>query len=162
MSLLSACQWLQDTSWARGIKESTLLFPFIEGSHILALSFSVGMVLILDLRLLRLAFRGERISLMMAELMPWTLTGFAVMMLTGFLLFAAQAVKTLGNPFFQLKMLLLLAAGANALYYQLRFYPALSEWDRMRVPFGVRLTAVLSLVLWAGVIVCGRTMAYEL
>lgn len=162
MDLLSVLNWLQHTDWAMGIKQSDYMFPFIEGSHILALSFSVGMVMILDLRLLRISFRSQRVSLMMQQLMPWSVTGFGVMFLTGMLLFAAQAVKVYGNTFFRVKMILMLLAGANALYYQLKYYPKMAEWEHERPPAGVRLIAVLSLVFWIGVIACGRTMAYEL
>jgi hypothetical protein len=59
-------------------------------------------------------------------------------------------------------MLLLILSGINALYYQLRYYPRMAEWDRTATPFGVRVIAALSLIFWIGVIACGRTMAYEL
>jgi uncharacterized protein DUF6644 len=162
MSVLDLLNWVQHTGWAIGIKESSLLFPIIEGSHIMALSFSVGMIMILDMRLLRISFRSETVSSIMEQLMPWTLAGFAVEMLTGVLLFLTQAVKAYGNPFFRVKMLLLVLAGINALYYQLKYYPRMAEWDRTATPPGVRVIAAMSLVLWAGVIACGRTMAYEL
>jgi len=162
MSLLNVLNWLQHTWWAVGIKQSDFVFPLIEGSHILSLSFSVGMVMILDMRLLRLSFRSQTVSSMMEQLMPWTLAGFGVMFLTGVLLFAAQAVKVYGNTFFRIKMILMVLAGLNALYYQLRYYPKMAEWEQARTPAGVRAIAVLSLVFWIGVIACGRTMAYEL
>jgi len=162
MNVLPFLNWLQQTGWATAIKESALVFPLIEGSHILALSFSVGMVMVLDLRLLRICFRSQSVSLIMDQLMPWTIAGFAVMLLTGSLLFATQAVKAWGNTFFRVKMILLVLSGINALYYQLKYYPKMSEWDRTATPFGVRVIALLSLIFWIGVIACGRTMAYEL
>jgi hypothetical protein len=162
MSLHDILTWVQNTGWATGIKESSLLFPIIEGSHIMALSFSVGMIMILDMRLLRISFRSETVSSIMEQLMPFTLAGFAVEMLTGVLLFLTQAVKAYGNTFFRIKMILLLLAGINAVYYQVKYYPKMAEWDRTATPFGVRVIAVMSLALWAGVIACGRTMAYEL
>lgn len=162
MSLHDILTWVQNTGWATGIKESSLLFPIIEGSHIMALSFSVGMIMILDMRLLRISFRSETVSSIMEQLMPFTLAGFAVEMLTGLLLFLTQAVKAYGNTFFRIKMILLVLAGINALYYQVKYYPKMAEWDRTATPLGVRIIAVMSLALWAGVIACGRTMAYEL
>ena len=162
MSVLDFLNWVQNTGWATGIKESSLLFPLIEGSHIMALSFSVGMIMILDMRLLRISFRSQTVSSIMQQLMPWTIAGFAVEMLTGVLLFLTQAVKAYGNTFFRIKMILLVLAGVNAMYYQFKYYPKMAEWDRTATPVGVRIIAVLSLVFWAGVIACGRTMAYEL
>jgi len=163
MPIVSWCQWLQNTSLSTSIRQSDLWFPLIEGSHILALSISVGLIVILDLRFLGLAFPGEPVSRVMKQVMPWSLLGFAVMLITGLLLFMTQAEKAYGNTFFRIKLLLLLLAGLNALYYQLRFYPKMREWDiALRTPVGVRVCAVLSLVLWVGVIACGRTMAYEI
>jgi len=162
MDVPTVLNWLQHTAWATAIKESALVFPLIEGTHILALSFSVGMVMVLDLRLLRICFRNQSVSLVMDQVMPWTIAGFAVILLTGVLLFATQAVKAWSNTFFRVKMLLLVLSGINALYYQLKYYPKMSEWDRTATPIGVRMVALLSLIFWVGVIACGRTMAYEL
>jgi hypothetical protein len=163
MSILSWCQWLQNTSWATGIRQSDLLFPFIEGSHILALGLSVGLIVIFDLRLLRLAFSGEPVSRIMRQVMPWVRPGFAVVMLTGILLFAAHAEKVYTNMFFRFKFLFLFLAGINALFYQVKYYPKIAEWDLApAVPTGAKLTAIFSLLLWAAVIAMGRTMAYEL
>ena len=161
MNPLPLLNWIQHTDWATAMKESSLVFPLIEGSHILSLSFSVGMVMMLDLRLLRISFRSQPVSLMMEQLMPWTVAGFGVMFVTGTLLFLTQAVKAYGNVFFRVKMILLVLAGINALY-QLKYYPKMAEWDRTETPLGVRAIAVLSLIFWIGVIACGRTMAYEL
>ena len=162
MSILPVLDWLQNTGWATSLKESTLVFPLVEGSHLLALSFSVGMVMVFDLRLLRVCLRNKPAALVMRELMPWSLTGFPVMLGTGFALFASQAVSAWSIPFFRVKMILLALSGLNALYYQLRYYPRMAEWDRDGTPAGVRAIAILSLIFWIGVIACGRTMAYEL
>ena len=163
MTIVEWCHWLQSTPFSTGMRQSDYLFPLIEGSHILALSFSVGLIVMLDLRLLRLAFPGEPVSRIMHQMMPWAVPGFAVMMLTGALLFVAQAEKAYVNSFFRAKMILLVLAGLNALYYQVKFYPKMAEWDTSRsVPAGAKLVSVLSLALWACVIALGRTMAYEL
>jgi hypothetical protein len=161
MPLLAWCQWLQRTPLATAISESNWLFPVIEGSHILALSFSVGMIVLFDLRLLGLLFRSEPASRIMKQLIPWSMAGFAVMFVTGAFLFMTQAGKAYGNAFFRTKMILLLLLGINAALYQAKFYPKMAEWDLARTPAGVRICAWVSLIAWVGVIVCGRTMAYE-
>lgn len=163
MSILSWCHWLQNTPFATGIRQSDLLFPLIEGSHILALALSVGLILIFDLRLLRLAFAAEPVSRVMKQFVPLSLPGFGGMFVTGLLLFIAQAEKVYQNTFFRFKLALLVLAGLNALLYQLKFYPRMAEWDKSgMVPWGARISGALSLVIWACVIALGRTMAYEL
>lgn len=162
MSLFGFCQWLEHTPFALAIAESAWVFPLIEGSHILALPLSVGMIVLLDLRLLGLAFRDGPASTIMAEMLRWSKAGFAVMFITGVLLFMTHAGKAYGNAFFRAKLLLLLLLAINAVAYQTIFYPKMAQWDVARsTPLGARLCAGLSLIAWIAVIICGRTMAYQ-
>jgi len=162
MSLFEWCQWLQHTPLATTISESDWLFPLIEGSHILALPLSVGMIVIFDLRLLGLAFRGESAAKLMYQLLSWCKIGFAIMFLTGVLLFISQAAKAYGNAFFRAKLILLLLLGINAAVYQIAFYPQMARWDLSGgTPVGARWCAAFSIAAWLAVIVCGRTMAYQ-
>jgi hypothetical protein len=162
MSLFGWCQWLEHSTPAIAISESTWLFPLIEGSHILALPLSVGMIVLFDLRLLGVAFRGGAASSILNDVLRWSKVGFAVMFITGGLLFMTQAGKAYGNAFFRAKLIFLLMLGINAALYQAIFYPKMAQWDVAgRTPVGARLCAGLSLIVWIGVIVCGRTMAYQ-
>ena len=162
MSLLAWCQWLEHTSWATAVSESVWLFPVIEGSHILALPLSVGMILMFDLRLLGLAFGTGLAARMMADVVRWSRFGFAIMFTTGLLLFMSQASKAYGNVFFRTKLLLLVLLGVNAAVYQIVLYPKMAQWDaRGGTPLGARVCGGVSLIGWIGVIICGRTMAYQ-
>lgn len=162
MTLFEWCQWLQHTRFATAITESDWLFPLIEGSHILALPLSVGMIVILDLRLLGIAFCDETGTKLVLNLMRWCKIGFAFMFLTGGLLFITQAGKAYDNAFFRTKLILLLLLGINAAAYQKLFLPKMKQWvSTSGVPAGAKFCAGFSLLLWIGVIVCGRTMAYQ-
>lgn len=161
MSPLEWCQWLQHTRFATTITESEWLFPLIEGSHILALPLSVGMILIADLRLLGLAFSGETTGKFVPSFLRLSRIGFPVMFLTGGLLLVTQAEKAYGNPFFRAKLIFLALAAINAVVYQKLFYPNMADWDSVGAPRGAKFCAAFSLVVWIGVIVCGRTMAYQ-
>jgi hypothetical protein len=163
MSIIEICHYIQNTSWAEGLRQADFAFPLIEGTHIMALSISVGLILMLDLRLLRLAFQSERVSKVMHQVMPWALPGFAIMFVTGLVLFLAQAESAYTNYYFRVKMLMLLALGVNAAIFQFKFYPNMAAWDLGEtVPAGAKVVAAISLVFWMLVIVCGRLMAYEL
>jgi uncharacterized protein DUF6644 len=117
----------------------------------------------LDLRLLRLAFQSEPASKIMHQVMRLALPGFAIMFMSGLLLFFAQAESVYGNSYFRFKILMLALLGVNAAIYQYKFYPCMAEWDTAEsVPAGPRIVAALSLVLWFGVIAAGRLTAYEL
>jgi hypothetical protein len=162
MTLSGWCQWLQDTAWGTGIRESEWLFPIIEGTHVLALALSVGVLLVMDLRLAGVLMKREPVSQVSNQLMPWSLCGFAIMFVTGALLFWSQAVKAYGSIFFRIKLALLLMAGINALVFELTLRRSVSTWDTAETPpFRARMAGVLGIVFWAGVIAAGRTMAYN-
>jgi hypothetical protein len=163
MSLSALCQWLQDTAWGTAIRESTWLFPIVEGTHVLALALSVGTLLIVDLRLAGVLMRREPVSRVSNQLMPWSAAGFAIMFFTGALLFWSQALKAYGSIFFRIKLLFLLLAGMNALVFELTLRRTIATWDTAETPpLRARMAGVLGIVLWAGVIAAGRTMAYNL
>ncbi len=163
MSLLSICEWIQATRPATALRESLLVFPIIEGTHLLGLAFSVGTILITDLRLIGVTLKKEPVSDVMKQLQPWTLGGFAVMFLTGAMLFACEAAKCYGSVWFRFKMLFLLLTAVNALVFHLTIYRRLDEWDRtLAPPRAARLAGIFSLLLWALVIAAGRTTAYNL
>ena len=163
MLIVQICHFIQNTSLAISFKQADFLFPLVEGTHIIALSLSVGLILMLDLRLLRIAFQTEPVSRVIGQVMPWALPGFAIMFLTGLVLFLAQAESAYTNSYFRVKILLLALLGINAGLFQFKYYPRMAEWDvSNQVPAGAKVIAIVSLIFWAGVIACGRLMAYEL
>ena len=161
MSLAEWCQWLEQTPTSMAIAESIWLFPLLEGSHILALPLSVGMIVIFDLHLLGLALVGSRAGRVMHDMLRWSKIGFAVVFVTGGLLFMCHAGRAYESPFFRAKVIFLVLLGINAAVYQVVFYPQMAQWHAGRTPSGAKVCAALSLLMWIGVIVCGRTMAYQ-
>src|SRR5580700_657749 len=109
-ALMSFCQWADSSSFGHGVRNSTWLFPFVEIFHLLALGILGGTILILNLRLMRLAFKTESTAELATEVKPWMIGSLIVMLVSGFLLFSTEAVKMYGNWGFQLKMLFLLLA----------------------------------------------------
>jgi hypothetical protein len=162
MSIIEMCQWLQDTSIGTSIRESTWVFPILEGTHLLMIALSVGTLLVIDLRLAGLLFTREPISRVTKAVMPASLVGFVIMFATGILLFWCQAVKAYSSIYFKLKILFLVMAGINALVFELTLRSKLGPHDNDPMPpFRARVAGITGLILWAGVICAGRTMAYN-
>lgn len=163
MSLLEICQWIQGTEIGTAIRESTYVFPVVEGTHLLSLGFSVGLIMITDLRLMGVAFRKESMNTLMRQLLPWSAAGFAMMLATGFLLFWSEAETLYESTWFRWKVVFLLLAAVNIVVFHLTVYRTMDQWDRdWTPPRAARLAGLLSLVLWALVIVAGRSTAYNL
>src|SRR4029453_9217390 len=87
------CQWLYDSPIGTGIRESVWVFPIVEGTHLLGIALSVGMLCWFDLRLLGLALPAQPVSKVWRQVMPAALIGFVLMFVTGGLLFWAEAAK---------------------------------------------------------------------
>jgi hypothetical protein len=161
MSLQHLCQWLFRSHVGTVIRESTFLYPAIETIHVLATILLVGTVAILDLRLLGVIMRRERVSTVVRQILPLTWWGFVIMFVSGVLLFWANATDYHANPAFRFKLLLLLFAGLNPLLFHLTTYRGVASWDEdSQTPIRARLTGFLSLTLWSGTIIAGRAIAY--
>lgn len=159
--LQELCQWLYDSGVGTSIRESIWVFPVIETIHVLSLTLLVGTVAILDLRLLGLVLKRERVSSVAGQILPLTWAGFSVMFVSGFLLFWAEAAKCYGNPAFRLKLLLLMLVGLNPLIFHLTIYRSVLSWnERIVTPLRARLAAFCSLALWSGIVCAGRAIAY--
>jgi hypothetical protein len=95
------------------------------------------------------------------KLIRWTWTGFAVMFISGSLMFASEASKMYENGAFRLKMLLIVLAGLNALIFENTAFRNIAKWDDApRAPIGAKVAALVSLIAWVGVIAAGRWIAY--
>ena len=104
MSVFSFIQWLNDTAWSTALRERDNPFPTIESIHVLALAFSVGTILLVDLRLMGLLFRRIRASDLIDQLEPWAIGGFTAMFVSGLLLFYAEPLKAYTTLAFRIKM----------------------------------------------------------
>jgi hypothetical protein len=156
------CQWLYDSETGTGIRESLWVFPIVEGAHLLGIALSVGMLCWFDLRLLGFALTDQPVSKVWRQVMPASLIGFALMFVTGLLLFWAEAIRAYGSVHFWIKVALLVVAGINALIFETTAHRNMAEWDKAAVPpLRARITGAVSLVLWAAIIITGRTMAYN-
>ena len=159
---LPLVQWLEATEGSKAIRESILLYPFIETTHVLTLCLFFGLIALLDLRLLGVGLRGVPVSQTAARLLPIGLAGFAIMVITGLLLFYSGPLRAYNNIFFRVKMVLMLLAGLNALLFHVTIFRSVDAWDAAgQPPPRARLAGLLSLLFWSGVVVCGRMQAYK-
>lgn len=162
MSLLSACEWLASTYWSTTLRESQYGYSLVESVHVWTLCLFVGFAVILDLRLLGAVLRRTPASEVTRRLQPWMVAGFSIMVATGALLFFAIPVRSYQNVFFRLKVVLLVLAGLNVWVFHSGIYTRIERWDTdARPPRAARRAAVMSLALWAAIILSGRMIAYN-
>ena len=163
MTILGFAEWLESTSLAILIRESSYGFAIVVAIHILGLTLSVGTLLWVDLRLLGVSMRSLRVSAVYRDLAPWFLAGFTVMLVSGVTLFTAFATSAYVNVYFRIKIVALLLAGANALAFHVVTQRRSATWDDApRPPATVRIAGLTSIVLWVSVILAGRMMSYTM
>jgi len=161
MAVLEWLHALEQTWIGEVVRESA--FPYVEGTHVLALSLSVGTVAWFDLRLLGAAMRSRPVSEVFDSVKGWMLAGFGLMFVTGALLFAAHATKAYESWSFRAKIALLALAGLNTFVFHLTIDRRRLEWNAAPVPPpAARMAGLMSLVLWLSVIAAGRFFAYDL
>ncbi|HVL01241.1 MAG TPA: hypothetical protein VM553_15595, partial [Dongiaceae bacterium] len=88
---MTFAEQLEESSLAVAVHESFIAYPLIEGAHLLGLAFSVGLLAIIDLRLIGVGFRNVPSDLLLRTLRPWMLGGFVATFVTGLVLFATSA-----------------------------------------------------------------------
>ena len=122
----------------------------------------VGTSVLLDLRLLgRGILRQQPTSQVASRALPVMWISFGVMFLTGTLMFMSEATRCYESMSFRAKIALLLAVGINAMVFQLGPYRKIAGWENAAVtPASARVAAWVSMVLWIGIVIAGRGIAY--
>ncbi len=162
MSLSSFSSWLSTTPPSLEIQEVDWIIPTVQTIHILGIASVIGAVLLVDLRVLGLAMPRQPVAAVARRFLPWVWYTAVVLLLSGAILIVGEPARSLPNPTFQLKMLLLLAVlGLTGLFqYGLRRDPLYWERSPMRRTNAL-LIASASLLLWVGIVFAGRWIAYS-
>lgn len=155
--LFSALAALQSSAIPTSLRLSYYGYPLVNAAHIVGIALLFGGIVPLDLRLLGF-WRSVPADTLARILVPIAITGLILAAATGSLLFSVAAVRYAGLGVFQLKMLLVLAATANALL--LTRVAGWREDGPAHMRPRVRFAAGLSIALWLAVIMCGRIIAY--
>ena len=160
MSFESILESVQGSALAEWMRDTNPAMQIVESTHVLAAVLVLGTVLIADLRLLGLTDPQRAFTRIGRETLPLTWAAFAVAVVTGSLMFTTSAQTYFGNPAFQLKALALLAAGLNMLLFQRLTARGVRAWDFAKPPRAARIAGVVSLLLWAAVMLLGRWIGF--
>ena len=161
MSLRPLFEWVHAFPSSIAMRESLYAFPVLLTVHLISLAMFAGLVVMMDLRLLGVAYRGTPFSEVQARLFPWQMVGMAVTSLAGLLLFYTQPMRYFGKVLYWIKIALIVLAGVNALLFHFTTYRSIAKWDTAGPPLGAKVAGVLSLAMWAGIVSFGRLTAYD-
>ena len=148
---MDALAWLEQTALAQALKQSFYVYPLVNAAHVAAIGTLFASVLLMDLRVLG-RFQAIPAEPFVALLRRVALTAFAFAAATGVLMFSIRATEYAAMGVFLVKMALIVLAGLNFL-----LFVRVSRRHSARPP---KLLAVLSIMLWGGVLVCGRFIGF--
>lgn len=136
--------------------------PIVQTFHIIGIGVVVGSILMINLRFLGIAVRSQNLTEMIDRLMPWLWSALAVNAASGLVFVVARPIRYFYNPVFAYKVAFLIPAVTLAfvVHRLSRREPGFWERSRTRLNAG-RAIAAASLVLWVGVILAGRWIAYS-
>lgn len=145
------------------IETSAIAFPMLESVHVIAITTVIGVIAVMDLRLLGWAGNGAKVTEISRDTLRWTWGAFALAVVTGGLLFISKADNYAANPWFLWKMVLIFLAGANMAVFHLGAWRKVSEWDgRARPPSAARIAGGLSLSFWIVAVFLARVIGFTL
>ena len=139
------------------LREATFAFSFLLTAHVITMCLFFGLIIMMDLRLAGVGNLRTPPAEIQKRLFPWQIIGFAGTVVTGALLFYSKPLYYYGKGFFWLKLVLMVLAGVNAGIIHLITHRAQGGWDSS----AARLAGTASIILWAGVLITGRLIAYE-
>lgn len=152
---------IQNTSYFTAVRGSELTYPIILSSHLATIAVFGGLILMTDLRLLGLALTKIPASQVIARTRPFKYAGLLIMLTLGIHLGGAKLADYYDNPYFQLKMALLLMVAVHAFVFRRSVYRNPEAVDAPGgPPRSAKVAACVSLALWIGVLSCGRWIAY--
>jgi hypothetical protein len=155
VSLHEFSDWLSATPFSQAIQITPWAIPGIQVIHIICIAALFAAALMFSLRL-----AGKGLSVEPLHLLAERFTGamwllLLILLLSGGLLITAEPGRTVGNPVFYLKMVLVLIASGITLWLSAA---AKRQFERPRT---VHIAgAALVMLTWIAIIFAGRFIAY--
>lgn len=152
-----ALNWLRETPLGVAMREAPGLFPATEMAHFIGLSMIIGVMVVVDLRILGL-FRQASYSSVL-KLLPFAILGFAINLLSGIAFIACNPYLYFTNPAFFLKLGVIALGGLNAIWFTFAEHRQIAGLpNEANAPTLARVLAAASLVMWLLVILLGRLL----
>ena len=135
--------------------------PIVQTVHLISVAVIMGSIVLIDLRVLGLALPSQTSNELVKRLMPWTWWALPFFALSGLIFILARPARYAVNPVFGLKFVMLVPAIVLGVVFHRVSLNDATFWDRTR---GRRVLAKTiacgSLLLWLGVVLAGRWIAY--
>lgn len=152
--------WLDGTALSQLFKVTSWLVPLVQSIHILAIGVVFASSVILLLRLAELNARDVQLTALNQRLLPWIWWSVLVLLLSGVMLIITEPGRTLTNPFFFAKMILVVIFVILTRIYQSAVRSTPLRWNAPTLPSALRPASAIVLLILIAIVFCGRWIAY--
>jgi len=155
-------EWLSQTPLSLAIQTRAWVVPTIQSIHIVAIGIVVASVFMIDLRVLGWAERDQTLLQTVNRFGPWLSWALGVLLITGALMVVGEPARELLSFSFWLKMALVAIGSLSAAAFRIAVRRNELRWEESLVKgLVIKSLAILTLLIWAGIIVLGRLIAYD-
>ena len=138
------------------ISETPFVWVACEALHFVGLSLLIGVLLLVYLKALGVIKQVPFGAV--DRLLPWAVLGFGLNVITGMMFFVATPGQYIENVAFYWKLVFVLLAGANTLYFF--FDRGWAGTPGTDAPVMTKVLAASALVLWVGVLYWGNMLPF--
>ena len=155
-------EWLSQTPLSLAIQTHDWVVPTIQSVHIVAIGVVVASVFMIDLRVLGWAGRDQTLVETVDRFGPWLSWSLCVLLATGVLMVIGEPARELLSFSFWLKMSLVATGTLIAVAFLVALRRNARHWEDSLVKRRTtKSLAIFTLLIWAGIIVLGRLIAYD-
>jgi hypothetical protein len=147
--------WLANTPFSQKIQITSWAIPGIQTVHLVCLALLLSVALVLSLRVLGRGLTAEPVDKLVPRFAHAVWTLLVLLLLSGTLLIVAEPGRTITNPMFYAKMIMLALAIVLTLWLS-----AAARRQLESLSGSHRAAAVVVMLLWIGIIFAGRFIAY--
>jgi putative copper export protein len=155
-------EWLSQTPLSLAIQTRAWVVPTIQSIHIVAIGIVVTSVFMIDLRVLGWGGRDQTLVETVDRFGPWLSWALGVLLITGLLMVVGEPARELLSFSFWLKMALVAIGTLITAAFRIAVRRNERRWEDSLVKGRItKSLAILTLLIWACIIVLGRLIAYD-
>ncbi len=155
-------EWLSQTSLSLTIQTHEWIIPTIQSIHIVAIGVVLASVFMIDLRILGWAGRDQSLLQTTNRFGPWLSASLCVLLVTGILMVIGEPARELLAFSFWFKMSLVAMGTVVAGVFQIMLRRNEHDWEKSRARRrSIKSLAIVTFLMWLGVVILGRLIAYD-
>jgi hypothetical protein len=140
---------LEQMKWVQTFSTTGWMYASVSVIHYLTMFWCIGSIAVVDLRVMGVAARKRNVAELAAQVFPWAWTAMVLAILSGTMMFLADAGDWAPDPVFHVKLLMITLSVVATIVVQ-RGAP---KWGQLpEIPNWAKLLALVCLLLWIGTI----------